>query len=182
MRKAAGCKPEPSQRATSVETRTGRAKAKGPAGSRVRGAFYKGVTLNEPLPYTVLGVGRGLMAVCPICREAEIPLRAPGLGGGPLITCKSAECRRLYLLAQSRRNWRTHRDLQRKKAGLDHRCYTCGKMTTLLKQTCGRRSCIDWYRRCGQWRRMAAEKKARSGSRGARGARRPVWGGPSKAR
>ena len=42
-------------------------------------------------------------------------------GRCPLITCKSLECRRLYLLAQSRRNWRTHRDLQRKKAGLQHR-------------------------------------------------------------
>ena len=113
------------------------------------------------------------MAICPICEVDEIPERQPGLGGGSLITCKNPNCRRLYLNAQNRREWRKRRDLQRKKAGLDHRCYTCGKMTTLLKRTCGRRDCIEEYRRCGQWRRMAAEKKARAGSRGARGARRP---------
>ena len=101
------------------------------------------------------------MAICPICKVDKIPERQPGLGGGKLITCKNPNCRRLYLNAQSRRNWRTHRDLQRKKAGLDHRCYTCGRMTVLLKRTCGRRECIDEYQRCGQWRRIAAEEKAR---------------------
>ena len=101
------------------------------------------------------------MAICPICKADKIPLRAPGLGGGKLITCKSAECRRLYLNAQSRRSWRKLRDRERKKAGEVHRCYTCGRMTVLLKRTCGRRECIDEYRRCGQWRRIAAEEKAR---------------------
>ena len=102
------------------------------------------------------------MAICPICKADKIPERQPGLGGGPLITCTNPECRRLYLNAKNRKDWRRRRDLQRKKAGQQHRCYTCGKLTILLKRTCGARECVDEYRRCGQWRRMAAEKKARS--------------------
>ena len=62
------------------------------------------------------------MAICPICKVGPIPGRQPGLGGGPLITCKSANCRRLYLLAQTRRNWRTHRDRERIRAGEVHPC------------------------------------------------------------
>ena len=57
------------------------------------------------------------MAICPICKADKIPERQPGLGGGPLITCKNPECRRLYLNAQNRKGWRKRRDLQRKKAG-----------------------------------------------------------------
>ena len=67
------------------------------------------------------------MAICPICKADKIPERQPGLGGGKLITCRSANCRRLYLNAQNRKGWRKRRDLLRKKAGLLHRCYTCGR-------------------------------------------------------
>ena len=98
------------------------------------------------------------MAICPICKADKIPERQPGLGSGKLITCKSANCRRLYLLAQTRRNWRTHRDRERIRAGEVHPCYQCGVLTVLKRPTCGAPDCVRKYRSCGQWR--AAKEKA----------------------
>ena len=102
------------------------------------------------------------MAICPICKADKIPERQPGLGGGPLITCKNPECRRLYLNAQNRKGWRKRRDLQRKKAGTTAPLLHLRETHNPAEADVRSAECVDEYRRCGQWRRMAAEKKARS--------------------